>query len=58
MTTYYILDGDEIINAVETDTLVHATEVAKGMIDGERLRVTKIPTRRQLEGYRYWRERP
>lgn len=56
MTTWYILEDGVIVNAVETDTRDKA-EAAAGRMIGE-YKVTAVPTREQLESYRYWRERP
>lgn len=56
--TYYIIDGQTIINAVETSSKERAEECARGMIHGERLRVSASPPKVMLEAYRYWNERP
>jgi hypothetical protein len=60
VTTWYIIDtrSREIINAVETDTEIDARRVVDRMVDSEHLVVDRSPSRRLLENYRYWNERP
>lgn len=60
MPTYYVIDGDEIINAIESHLTQAELEetVLPHFHNHERLRLDVRPSLKMLERYRYWNERP
>lgn len=58
MTTYYVIDGDEIINAIECESLTRAEQALTGFTNPALLRLSACPPMTMLKRYRYWDERP
>lgn len=57
-TTYYIIDGDRIVNAVSASSREQAQSTLERFEHPERLRLATKPPWRMLEQYEYWWERP
>ena len=58
MRTWFIIDTrtNDIVNACEGAR--SEADALRGFEHPEYLRATQTPSRAQLEGYRYWNERP
>lgn len=58
MTTFYVLDADRIINAIDSDRAEAEVLTTARRIFGDHVAIDAEPPQRQLDAYPFYRHRP